>query len=98
MSPHVNPIAISGDRVFVANTPADTVDVIDVGTKKLVHRIAVGVDPVSLAVRPDGLEVCVSNHVSDSVSVIDNDSTSPTYLHVVATIQEFYSKHATTFD
>jgi YVTN family beta-propeller protein len=98
VSPHVNPIAISGDRVFVANTPADTVDVIDVGTKKLVHRIAVGVDPVSLAVRPDGLEVWVSNHVSDSVSVIDNDSTSPTYLHVVATIQEFDSKHATTFD
>ena len=98
VSPHVNPIAISGDRVFVANTPADTVDVIDVGTKKLVHRIPVGVDPVSMAVRPDGLEVWVSNHVSDSVSVIDNDSTSPTYLHVVATIQEFDSKHATTFD
>jgi YVTN family beta-propeller protein len=45
VSPHVNPIAISGDRVFVANTPADTVDVIDVGTKKLVHRIPVEVDP-----------------------------------------------------
>ena len=28
-------------------------------------------DPVGIAVRPDGKEVWVSNHVSDSVSVID---------------------------
>lgn len=98
VSPHANPIAISGDRVFVVNTPADTVDVIDAETRKLAHRIPVGVDPVSIAVRPDGKEVWVANHVSDSVSVIDNDSTSPTYLHVVATIQEFDAKHATTFD
>lgn len=98
VSPHANPIAISGDRVFVVNTPADTVDVIDAETRKLAHRIPVGVDPVSIGVRPDGLEVWVANHVSDSVSVIDNNSTSPTYLHVVATIQEFDSKRATTFD
>ena len=98
VSPHANPIAINGDRVFVANTPADTVDVIDVATQKLVYRIPVGVDPVSIAVRPDGREVWVSNHVSDSVSVIDNDQKSPTYLNVVATIQEFDSKRATTFD
>jgi YVTN family beta-propeller protein len=98
VSPHANPIAIIGDRVFVVNTPASTVDVINADTRKLEHRIPVGVDPVSIAVRPDGLEVWVANHVSDSVSVIDNDSTSPTYLHVVATIQEFDSKKATTFD
>ena len=30
-SPHANPIAVSGGDVFVANTPADTVDVIDSG-------------------------------------------------------------------
>ena len=98
VSPHANPIAISGDHVFVVNTPADTVDVIDARTRKLAHRIPVGVDPVSIAVRPDGLEVWGANHVSDSVSVVDNDSGSPTYLHVVATIQEFDSKRATTFD
>ena len=28
-SPHASPIAMSGGHVFVANTPADTVDVID---------------------------------------------------------------------
>ncbi len=98
VSPHTNPIAISVNRVFVVNTPADTVDVIDIETRKLAHRIPVGVDPVSIAVRPDGKEIWVSNHVSDCVSVIDNDLTSPTYLHVVATVQEFDSKRATTFD
>ena len=98
VSPHANPIAIAGDLVFVVNTPSGTVDLIDVATQKLVQRIPVGVDPVSVAVRPDGREVWVSNHVSDSVSVIDNDRNSPTYWNVVATIQEYDSKRATTFD
>ena len=98
VSPHANPIAISGDQVFVVNTPSGTVDIIDVATQKIVHRIPVGIDPVSIAVRPDGREVWVSNHVSDSVSVIDNDRNSPAYLNVIATIQEFDSKRATTFD
>ena len=98
-SPHFSPIAIHGDRVFVVNTPSDTVDVLDRQTREFVARIDVGVDPVSIAVRPDGKEVWVSNHISDSVSVIDNESTSSTYLHVVATIQEFDSKtKATRFD
>ena len=98
VSPHANPIAISGDQVFVVNTPSGTVDIIDVATQKILHRIPVGVDPVSIAVRPDGREVWVSNHVSDSVSVIDNDRNSPAYLNVIATIQEFDSKRATMFD
>ena len=98
-SPQASPIAISGDLVFVVNTPADTVDVINVESQTIHTRINVGVDPVSIAVRPDGKEVWVSNHVSDSVSVIDNDPGSPTFQSVVATIQEFDPKtKATTFD
>ncbi|QDV82168.1 ankyrin repeat domain-containing protein [Planctomycetes bacterium TBK1r] len=98
-SPHASPIAISGNFVFVVNTPADTVDVIDAEKRKVHTQISVGVDPVGIAVRPDGKEVWVSNHVSDSVSVIDNDPESPTYLHVIATIQEFDLKtKATAFD
>ncbi|HIK95934.1 MAG TPA: hypothetical protein EYG03_28650, partial [Planctomycetes bacterium] len=97
--PHASPIAIHGGDVFVVNTPADTVDVIDAETRKVQSRIHVGVDPVSIAVRPDGKEVWVSNHVSDSVSIIDNVPSSPTYLQVVATIQQFDPKtKATTFD
>ena len=98
-SPHASPITIYGGDVFVVNTPADTVDVIDAEARKVRSRIHVGVDPVSVAVRPDGKEVWVSNHVSDSVSVIDNVRSSPTYLQVVATIQQFDPKtKATTFD
>ncbi|MDA1052942.1 MAG: ankyrin repeat domain-containing protein [Planctomycetota bacterium] len=99
VSPHASPIAIHNGYVFVVNTPADTVDVIDAKTRKIVHRVGVGIDPVSIAVRPDGKEVWVSNHISDSVSVIDSDSRSPTYLHVIATVQEFDAKSkATRFD
>jgi YVTN family beta-propeller protein len=98
-SPHSSPIAISGDDVFVVNTPADTLDVIEAKTRKVRARVHVGIDPVSVAIRPDGKEVWVSNHVSDSVSVIDNVPESSTYLQIVATIQEFDPKtKATRFD
>ena len=99
MSPHVSPIAVSGRRVFVANTPAGTVDVLDTRSRAVVRRVPVGVDPVCIAVRPDGKEVWVANHVSDSVSVINTDSASSTYLQVVATVQDFDpATRATRFD
>jgi YVTN family beta-propeller protein len=99
LSPHSRPIALHGDRVFVANTPADTVDVIDTSSRKVIRRIDVGIDPVCIAVRPDGKELWVANHVSDSVSVIDTDEASPTYLHVIATVQDLNSAtKATRFD
>lgn len=99
VSPQSTPIVIDKGLVYVANTPADTVDVIDTQTQELECRIHVGVDPVSIAVRPDGKEVWVSNHISDSVSVIDSDPSSVTYLQVVATVQEFdAATKATRFD
>ena len=99
MSPHSSPIAVNGGRVFVVNTPADTVDVIDVASQAVVARIDVGIDPVSIAVRPDGNEVWVSNHVSDSVSVIDTNPASATHLQVVATVQDLDpATKATRFD
>ena len=99
LSPHASPIAMNGDLVFVANTPSDTVDVIDARTRRIIARVDVGIDPVSIAVRPDGKEVWVSNHVSDSVSVIDADAKSPAYLQVIATVQDFdLRSKATRFD
>ena len=98
-SPHASPIVVHGNFVYVVNTPAGTVDVIDRMGRRIVARIAVGVDPVSIAVRPDGAEIWVSNHVSDSVSVIDTDPKSVTHFQVVATIQEFDpTTKATRFD
>ena len=99
MSPHASPIVVSGGLVYVANTPADTVDVIDTNSREIVARVNVGINPVGIAVRPDEKEVWVANHVSDSVSVIDIDTTSPTYLHVLSTIQDFDpDTKATRFD
>ena len=99
MSPHASPIALHGEFVFVVNTPADTVEIIERASRSVVARVNVGVDPVSIAVRPDGREVWVSNHVSDSVSVIDNVVGNPTYRQVIATIQDFSSRtKATRFD
>ena len=88
LSPHARPLAIHGRFLYVANTPADTVDVIDTSRRRVATRIPVGVDPVSVAVRPDGREVWVANHVSDSINVIDTHPRSATYRHVVATIQD----------
>ena len=98
LSPHASPIAISGGFVYVANTPADTVDVIESATLQIAARIHVGINPVSIAVRPDGKEVWVSNHISDSVSVIDSDSASPTRFAVIETNQDFDPSHSTRFD
>ncbi|MDP7050655.1 MAG: ankyrin repeat domain-containing protein [Verrucomicrobiota bacterium] len=99
LSPHARPILVHEGRVFVVNTPSDTVDVIDAKSRKITRRIDVGIDPVSLAIRPDGRELWVANHVSDSVSVIDINPKSRTYLRVVDTVQDFDLRtKATRFD
>ena len=41
------------------------------GALSFVGDVPVGVDPVSLAVRPGTNEVWVVNHLSDTVSVVD---------------------------
>ncbi|MEM7560237.1 MAG: hypothetical protein AAF394_14050, partial [Planctomycetota bacterium] len=96
LSPHASPILAHGSQVFVVNTPADTVDVIDTNSHQVTHRIHVGVDPVSLALRPDGKELWVANHISDSVSVIDLDSKSKTCFQVVATVQDIDARSKAT--
>jgi DNA-binding beta-propeller fold protein YncE len=52
----------------------------------VVATVEVGVDPVGVALRPDGSELWVANHVSDSVSVISLVP-GPTRHRVVETIQ-----------
>src|SRR6185369_16951062 len=69
----VRPLAVSADatRVFVANTPNGSLDILRVTPAGLVAEgsVAVGIDPVAVAVR-NATEVWVVNHVSDSVSVV----------------------------
>ena len=99
LSPHSDPLIVSGGFIYVTNTPADTVDVINVDTEAVVRRIHVGVDPVGLALRPDGQELWVANHISDTVNVVDLDASSSTFHHVIATVQALdASTLATDFD
>ena len=99
MSPHSRPILHHQGRIYVVNTPADTLDVLDAQSLDIVDRINVGVDPVALALRPDGRELWVANHISDSVNVIDLEETSPTHHQVIGTVQELDPlTKATRFD
>jgi YVTN family beta-propeller protein len=99
-SPQENPIVLNatGTRLYVANTTSHTVSVINPSTNVLILPIEVGVDPVSLAIRPGANELWVSNHVSDSVSVIDIAPGSPTENRVVDTVQSIDAQGATQFD
>ena len=99
MSPQFHPIIESGEFIYVANTPNNTIDVIDKKSNRIDRMIAVGIEPVGLAIRPDGKELWVANHVSDSVSIIDIQANSPSRFLVLDTIQDFDPKtKATRFD
>src|SRR5690606_24383141 len=99
-SPQVQPLALSADgrRLYVVNTTSHSVTVVNTATHARILDIEVGLEPSSIALRPDGLEAWVSNHVSDSVSVIDLDRSSPTFHTVMATITDAAPNGATRFD
>ena len=99
-SPHVNPIALSanGSQLYVALTTARRVVVLSTATLGTLASIDVGVDPVAIAVRPGHDEVWVSNHVSDTVSVIDVGAGSPTRFRVIDVVQSFDAQGVTSFD
>ena len=99
-SPQVNPLVLNeaGTVLYVANTTSNSVSVVDTGTNAVLTTIAVGLDPASLAVRPTANELWVSNHVSDTVSIIDIAPGSPTENSVIDTIQALNADGVTEFD
>ncbi len=99
-SPEVNPIVLNaaGTRLYVANTTSSNISVIDTASNAVVATIDVGLDPVSLAVRPGGSELWVSNHVSDTVSIVDLTAGAATENRVVDTVQSIDADGATLFD
>jgi YVTN family beta-propeller protein len=70
----VRPLAMApdGQRLFAVNTADDFLEIFDITPSGLtrVGEVAVGLRPVAVAARTAG-EVWVSNHLSDSVSVVD---------------------------
>jgi YVTN family beta-propeller protein len=99
-SPQVDPIALSPDEreLYAVNTPNGTVSVVDTARRRVVAEIDVGLEPASLAVRPDGRQLLVSNHVSDSVAVVDVDPASPHRHRVVQVVQDLDEDGVTRFD
>jgi YVTN family beta-propeller protein len=59
------------EYVYVANSGANVVSVIDAATDSVVATIPVGQRPTAVAVTPDGSLACVTNSDGASVSLID---------------------------
>jgi YVTN family beta-propeller protein len=99
-SPQSNPITASpdGSLVAVVNTTSGTVQFLDTATDSVLATTTVGMEPVSVAFKPNGQEAWVSNHVSDSVSVIDTLAGSASRFDVVETIQDVDATGRTRFD
>jgi len=76
-SGQVRPMALSpnGNRLFVANTPDNRLEIFRVTGAGLIHTgsVPVGMEPVAVAARTNS-EVWVVNHLSDSVSIVDTAS------------------------
>ena len=76
----VRPLALSpdGSQLFAVNTPDNRLEVFDVVVGGLVHAdsIPVGMEPVAVAARTNS-EVWVVNHLSDSISIVNDDRVSP---------------------
>jgi len=76
----VRPLAMSpdGQRLYVANTPDNRVEIFSLATGTPVHvgAVAVGLEPVAIAARNDG-EIWVVNHLSDSISIVDVAASPP---------------------
>jgi YVTN family beta-propeller protein len=70
----VRPLALSADgtKLFVCNIPDGRLEIFNVTAAGLAHSgsVQVGVDPVAVAVAPNG-QVWVVNHMSDSISIVD---------------------------
>jgi YVTN family beta-propeller protein len=85
-SGHVHPLALnaSATRLYAVNTPEGRLAAFDVdgaGALAFAGDVPVGLDPVSLAIRPGTSELWVVNHLSDTVSVVDGAA-----LRLLATI------------
>lgn len=60
-------------RIYMANSGLNRIDIFDIRTKTLLQPIRVGQLPRSLALSPDGLFLYVANSGGETLSVIDLD-------------------------
>ncbi|MBT8144163.1 MAG: hypothetical protein KJO55_05640, partial [Gammaproteobacteria bacterium] len=84
-SGQVRPLALSSDKqvLYAVNTPDNRLELFDIsGTLNPLDGVPVGLEPVAVAVAPDG-KVWVVNHLSDSISVIDASSLPATVIQTL---------------
>ena len=63
---------------YVANSESSSVSLINTLTNRTIDQIPVGINPLFLAIAPDGTKVYAANAGSNSVSVIDKSTMSVT--------------------
>src|SRR5262249_1326585 len=61
----------SAPHLFLTTADSNSVAVIDSATDQITAVIRVGINPLRLAMTPDGLKAYISNHGDNTVSVID---------------------------
>jgi uncharacterized repeat protein (TIGR01451 family) len=61
---------------YVANYGSNNVSIIDLSTNTVVETVAVGTNPIDVAITPDGNYAYVTNFNSDTISVIDTSNNS----------------------
>ena len=85
-SGQVRPLALSSDglTLFATNTPNGTLEIFNVSADGLqhAHTVPVGMEPIAVALHGDS-QAWVVNHLSDSISIVDLDTTLP---HVSRTL------------
>jgi YVTN family beta-propeller protein len=59
------------ERIYVTNSDASTVSVIDITTNTVIDTITVGIEPRGIAYSPDNQRMYVTNFGDDTVSVIN---------------------------
>ena len=70
--------SIDNNRLFVTNTPDNSMEIFTIDASGLIHEftVPVGMEPVAVNVRNNN-EVWVVNHLSDSISIVDVASNPP---------------------
>ena len=71
----------AGTRAYVTNSTAGTVTVINTSNNTLVATVAVGANPSSLALTPDGARLFVTNAGSGTVTKINTTTNKVTVRH-----------------
>ena len=92
-SGHVRPLALSPDasQLFAVDTPDNRLEVYTVTAAglTLAAEVQVGLEPVAVAARTNRAartEVWVVNHLSDSISIVEIDPTTPALSRVTRTL------------